>query len=139
MGNPTLTDIVQKGHKWWVLKEDTSEAAQVDISLWRNQDQNENHGTHEIEILQTIVATAECMRASAASDSKVVSLSDLVAKAARRNPAKISPWFPSTMCKFFRSSSHRAICTSSRNSWTSIHGWCTRGNSWCRACSLGSS
>ena len=32
---------------------------QVDISLWRNMDQNENQVTHEIKILQSIKATAE--------------------------------------------------------------------------------
>ena len=103
-GNKTLSDTVHHGHKWWVLKEDTPEAAQVDISLWRNQDQNENHGIHEVEILQTIVATADEMRSSSRSsgtDSNVVMMADLVAKSARRNPAKISATVLTTLCKFF--------------------------------------
>ena len=100
--NETLSDVVLKGHKWWVLKEETPESSQVDISLWRNQDQNENHGTHEIEILQTIVATADLMRSSKNPGAKsTVQMSDLVAKTARRIPAKISPVTLRTLGKFF--------------------------------------
>ena len=52
--NKTLSDTVQHGHKWWIIKETTPLEDQVAISLWRNQDQNENNGFHEIELLQNI-------------------------------------------------------------------------------------
>ena len=39
--NENLQLVVKGGHKWWVLPESTSKDRQVDISLWRNMDQNE--------------------------------------------------------------------------------------------------
>ena len=57
----------------------------TELSLWRNADQNENQGTHEIELLQTVMSTATQMQKS----EKEVVLGDLVAKAARRSLAKI--------------------------------------------------
>ena len=44
-----LKDVVLNGHRWWVLQESVSTERQVDISLWRNMDQNENQVTHDIE------------------------------------------------------------------------------------------
>ena len=70
------------------------------ISLWRNQDQVDNQGTHEIEILQGIIATAGSMRKNAV-DSSSVPLAELAAKAGRRLPAKVSPKTMSVFCKYF--------------------------------------
>ena len=101
--NLTLEDTVQNGHKWWILKEQTPLEDQVDISLWRNQDQNENHASHEIEILQHIVATADIMRSSSAGSqsNRIVSMSDLVAKALRRTPTNVRLANMTTLCKFW--------------------------------------
>ena len=98
-----LAETVENGHKWWILQENTPLEAQVDISFWRNQDQNENNGTHEIELLQNVVASAEVLKASRSSDGQrsIVAMSDLVAKSVRRTPAKVSNWTMSTLCKFF--------------------------------------
>ena len=100
-----LADVVQNGHKWWVLQEDTDLASQVDVSLWRNMDQIQNHGTHEIEILQTIVSTASLMRSAASASSshsgEHVRMSDLVAKASRRTPARVPTQTLTSLCKFF--------------------------------------
>ena len=83
----SLKEAVVHGHKWWILPEaDVAPQAQAEISLWRNQDQNENQATHEIEILQTLMSMAEEMSKSA----KKVTLADLIARAERRNPAKLS-------------------------------------------------
>ena len=57
--NEHLKDTAMSGHKWWILPEEVAAERQVDISLWRNMDQNENQVSHEIEILQGIKATAE--------------------------------------------------------------------------------
>ena len=81
-----LKEIVESGHRWWVLPETVLKERQVDISPWRNMDQNENQATHEIEVLQGIKATAETL--SAQQDK--ISQADLVSIASRRNPAKIS-------------------------------------------------
>ena len=81
-----LKEVVESGHRWWILPETLSKERQVDISLWRNMDQNENQATHEIEILQGIRATAEGL--SSVQDK--ISAGDLVAMASRRNPAKVS-------------------------------------------------
>lgn len=79
-----LREVVQNGHRWWILPEETLVEEQQDISTWRNQDQNENQQTHEIEILQAIKAVAVKMSTS----SSKVSLADLIAKAQRRVPSK---------------------------------------------------
>ena len=42
MSNPTLKEVVLNGHRWWVLPETVAKERQIDISLWSNQDQNEN-------------------------------------------------------------------------------------------------
>jgi hypothetical protein len=59
MLNANLKEVVLNGHRWWVLKESCVKERQIDISLWRNQDQNENQQTHELEILLTIKVAAE--------------------------------------------------------------------------------
>ena len=51
-----LKDVVINGHRWIVLKECVPAETNVEIPLWRNTDQNENQGTHEIEILQNVIA-----------------------------------------------------------------------------------
>ena len=96
-GDPSLGDIVMHGHRWWILPENTPVDRQVDISLWRNQDQNENQSTHEIEILQNIVATATDISRT----QKTVPMGELIAKACKRTPAKISPTAIQTLAKFF--------------------------------------
>ena len=86
----------------YIFDEATDEQAQVDISQWRNQDHNENHTTHDIELLQTIVATADMMRSSKNPAAKsTVHISDLVARTARRIPAKITPQTLKHLVKFF--------------------------------------
>ena len=98
LDNGTLKEVVMNGHKWWVLPETLSKERQIDISLWRNQDQNENQAVHELEILQTIKFAAEgFLKAGKAK----VSLGDLVSAAQKRNPAKISPSAWMTLSKYY--------------------------------------
>ena len=89
----------------------------VAISLWHNQDQVDNQGTHEIEILQGIIATAGSMRKNAV-DSSSVPLAELAAKAGRRLPAKVSSKTMSVVCMFSHSSSQLVTSTYCRNSST---------------------
>ena len=70
----------------------------MDISLWRNQDQNENPGAHEIEILMTIKNSAEQFLKTG---QQKVSLGDLVAHACRKNPAKIQVTTWQTLSKYY--------------------------------------
>ena len=70
----------------------------MDISLWRNQDQNENQGAHEIEILMTIKNSAEQFLKTG---QQKVSLGDLVAHACRKNPAKIQVTTWQTLSKYY--------------------------------------
>ena len=57
--------------------------------MWRNQDQNSNQGTHEMEILLNVKAVAlEMLKDS--PDSKVP-VRDLIARTERRNPSIICP------------------------------------------------
>ena len=46
--HPNLKDVIHSGHRWWVLPETLCRYRHVDISLWRNQDQNENQQTHDV-------------------------------------------------------------------------------------------
>lgn len=95
--DPALKEVVQDGHRWWVLPESILDEAQVDISLWRNQDQNENQQAHEIEILGYIRAVAEDL----SKKSRKISQGDLVAAVARKNPAKVSPHTLTTLTKYY--------------------------------------
>ena len=95
--NEHLKDAAMNGHRWWVLPESVTLERQVDISLWRNMDQNENQSTHEVEILQGIKATAQVLSLKVSK----VSLADLVALCSRRNPAKISPRALTGLSKFY--------------------------------------
>ena len=98
MDHETLKQTVLEGHKWWVLPEDLPKDQQVDISVWRNQDQNENQATHELEILQTIQHTAETFLQAG---SNKVCVGDLVAAAQKRNPTKVSPVTWMSLTKYY--------------------------------------
>ena len=95
--NINLKEAVLNGHRWWVLPESVVKERQVDISLWRNMDQNENQATHEVEVLQCIKATAEDL----SHKQRKITQGDLVAAAGRRNPAKISPHALTNLCKYY--------------------------------------
>lgn len=93
----SLAEVVQHGHRWWILPESTSHAAQVEVSLWRNQDQNENQGSHEIEILRGIISTCEEM---AVTRSKLP-LGEILARAQHRSPARLGERVLSGLAKYF--------------------------------------
>ena len=100
----SFRDFVENGHSFIVLKEETPVDRQRDISTWRNQDQNENQPTHEVELLQTIKTLSEDL--SNASDSGVgrkVPDSELVARAARRNPTRQPAQALMSYCKYYKS------------------------------------
>ena len=101
----SLQDAVAHGHKWFVLRENTDPREQVDISLWRNQDQNENFQTHEIELLQTIMSTAKEQRFASASTSSrgkmQTPIGDLTQRAQRRTPAQPSYTTMQWLTRFF--------------------------------------
>lgn len=72
------------GHRWW-LPEGMGSQSLVEISLWKNQDQNENQALHEVEILQNIMATCNEPRAARST----VSIGDLVSAPPPPTPARI--------------------------------------------------
>ena len=74
MSQATLCDAVMNGHRWWILPEGLDKEKQTDISLWRNQDQNENQTVHELEVLQTLQHAAETLLSKNKSS---VTLADL--------------------------------------------------------------
>ena len=81
MKQESLHDAATNGHWWWILPEDLSKTDQADISLWRNQDQNENQAVHELEILGTMHHVAKALLA--AGKSKVTG-GDLIAASQKR-------------------------------------------------------
>ena len=95
---PTLSEAALNGHRWWVLPETCAGDKQTDISLWRNQDQNENQATHEVEILQTIKHAAEGFLKAGKGK---VNMGDLISAAQKRNPSKISPSSWMTLSKYY--------------------------------------
>ena len=96
-GDASLKDIVTNGHRWWILPEDIPAGEQMDISVWRNQDQNENQGTNEIAILQTVACTA----AAISEHNQKVTMCDLTAMAAKRSPSKLVGAILTTLAKYY--------------------------------------
>ena len=96
--DPTLKDFVDNGHKWWILPEDLNEALQSDISHWRNQDQAENQGTCEVEVLQTIM---QSIKELARLQRSSVAIQDIVAKVQRRLPGKIAVQMLQNLARYF--------------------------------------
>ena len=96
--NKSLKEVALDGHKWWVLPEHVGSDKQIDISLWRNQDQNENQATNEIEIMRTITHSAKKLLEGGQGK---VSLGDLVSAAQRKNPAKISSTTWMSLTKYY--------------------------------------
>ena len=80
-----LKEVVTHGHRWIVLKECVPADMKVQISMWRNADQNENQGTHEIEILQNVIASAQALQ----KDQVKVNHSELIAKTQKYTTQKI--------------------------------------------------
>ena len=72
----------------------------MDMSMWRNQDQNENQATTEIEILQTIrhIARVESLQRG---PGQPLPLDTVLLKAQRKNPAKVSAHQWENMGKFY--------------------------------------
>jgi hypothetical protein len=95
--SPSLEAVVTEGHQWWVLPEDTSLASQLEVSLWRNQDQHENQAVHEIEILKCIMQATQEL----AVLSSIVGTQDIVAKAFRRSPAKVKEVALQALAKYY--------------------------------------
>ena len=80
-----LKEVVTHGHRWIVLKECVPAEMKVQISMWRNADQNENQGTHEIEILQNVISSAQALQ----KDQVKVNHSELIAKTQKYTTQKI--------------------------------------------------
>ena len=81
MNQESLRDTATNGHWWWILPEDMSKTDQTDISLWRNQDQNENQAVHELEILGTM---HHCAKVLLAAGKSKVDAGDLIAASQKR-------------------------------------------------------
>lgn len=93
----SLYEVVHNGHRWWVLPESTSHTAQVEVSLWRNQDQNENQCVHEVEILRGVISTCQEMSISRSS----LPLGEIIHRASHRTPAKIGGTILEGLTKYF--------------------------------------
>ena len=93
----SLHDAVHHGHRWWVLPESTSHEDQVMVSLWRNQDQNENQASHEVEILRGIISTCQEMSISRSK----MPLGEIIAKAAHRSPARLGDRTLTGLAKYY--------------------------------------
>ena len=72
----------------------------MDMSMWRNQDQNENQATTEIEILQTIRHIAR-VESQERGPGHQLPLDTVLLKAQRRNPAKVSETQWQNMGRFY--------------------------------------
>ena len=79
--NKSLKEVALDGHKWWALPEHVGSDKQIDISMWRNQDHNENQSTNEIDIMRSITHSAKKLLEGGQGK---VSLGDLVSAAQRK-------------------------------------------------------
>ena len=98
MDDETLADVAVNGHSWWILPESIGTEMQQDISLWKNQDQNENQQIHEIEVLQTLRSAAEGFFKLG---KEKIQAQDIVASAQRRNPVKVAESLWKTLAKWY--------------------------------------
>ena len=96
-------DFVNHGHTWIILKEDLPKERQSDISTWRNQDQNENQPTHEVELLQTIKSLSEDLSRVEGGSSRKVPDNEIIARAIRKNPTRQSQQALMSYCKYYKS------------------------------------
>ena len=93
-----LKEFVQHGHKWWIIDEAAPHELQMDISMHRNQDQNNNQATHEIELLQTITTVAKEL----ATTRDRVLLPDMQYRATNRHPSKLPEETMRVLCKYYK-------------------------------------
>ena len=93
----SLHNVIEHGHRWIILKETTPHREQLDVSLWRNADQNDNQQVHEIEIVRSIDMAA---RELAVVTSRVL-LGDLVSKTTQRSPNKIKDSVLVALAKYY--------------------------------------
>ena len=93
----SLHDVVHHGHRWWVLPESTSHASQVEVNLWRNQDQNENQASHEIEILRGIISTCEELSITRSK----LALGEIISRAQHRSPQRLGDRTLTGLAKYY--------------------------------------
>ena len=77
--DPNLLRVTQHGHKWWLLSCDIPDAAAIEISEWRNSDNNNNQVKHEIEHIRGLQRVAR-KEFEVAGSAGIVSLANVVAK-----------------------------------------------------------
>ena len=82
---PCLKEFVDNGATWWVLPEDLDPQVYLDISTWRNQDQNENQVMHEAEVLSTVVSSAKRLGLT----QETIQAAQLVHAVQRKLPANV--------------------------------------------------
>ena len=77
--NADLHIVVERGHKWFLLSEKTPVDEQNMLSEWKNQDQNSNQVSHEIELIRSIqsVCLTEAAFAQKASVSTIATAVNL--------------------------------------------------------------
>lgn len=95
-GSP-LADVVENGHKWWILPEDTPVDQQVEVSQWRNMDQNENQSMHEVELLRAVISV--CAEVSKVRSN--LGIGDIIARVAQRTPMKASTQAVTGLSSFY--------------------------------------
>jgi len=91
-------EFVDEGHLCIILPESLSKEEQGEISTWRNQDQNDNQQTHEVEQLQTIMACASDL----SRGEKEVSVALLSQKSLKRNPCGATPEGHKSLCQYVK-------------------------------------
>jgi len=84
-----LARVTTRGHKYWILDCEIPDKDAVEISEWRNSDNNNNQVKHEVEHLRGLqrISRAEMDAAGAAG---VVSLSQVLAKFSAQSQLKIA-------------------------------------------------
>ena len=98
---PSLAEAASLGHHWVVLPEDLSESLRKDVSVWRNQDQNENQALTDGELIRMAkVAVEKYLENASPGQALVVPLAAITTAACLGTPLKMNQAVMGSFCKF---------------------------------------
>jgi hypothetical protein len=84
-----LQRVCERGHKWWLLSCDISDQDAIEISEWRNSDNNCNQVKHEIEHIKGLQRVA-MREIELAGSGGVISLTNVLAKFTAQAQMKVA-------------------------------------------------
>ena len=88
----TWAKACTEGHLWIVLPSSLDESLKADISMWRNQDQNENQPITDGELIRLCsLSVDDFLKGAPGGKAVQMPLHQLVASTCNRTPLRINP------------------------------------------------